>query len=298
MDISWDDARLFLAIAEAGSLSGAARALKLGQPTVTRRLALLEYTVGASLFRRGVSGAALTTAGERLLLPARKMAEWAGELHRAAERQDGPPRGLVRVAASPSLCFDFLAPFAGFLAEKHPGLRLELSSAVQYVDLARGDADLALRPLAPSNPDLVLVHSVVTDAAVFVSRALKARLPKNPALKDLPWIAWSPQFDSVPPNPQLAAAIPDFTPALTADHYLVMMAAAEAGVGAVLLNKGLHRFKRDTQLVPLEVDLGKWAKQPLHLVCAKSALDIPRVRRVADLLVKELTPWPRRSARS
>ncbi|MGV3625986.1 MAG: LysR family transcriptional regulator [Archangium sp.] len=288
MDISWDDAKLFLAIAETGSLSAAARALKLGQPTVTRRLALLEYTVGAALFRRGVQGASLTAAGERLVLPAKKMAEWAGELHRAAEKQDGTPKGLVRITASPSLCFDFLAPFAGFLATKHPGLRLEVSSAVQYVDLVRGDAELALRPVAPTNSDLVLVHSITTEAAVFVSRALKERLPKKPDLKSIPWVAWSPAYDSVPPNPQLHAAIPDFVPAFTADHYLVQLAAAEAGVGAILLARSFHRFKRETSLVPLDVDLGKWTKQPLHLVCAKSALDIPRVRKVAELLVKEL----------
>ena len=288
MDISWDDAKLFLAIAETGSLSAAARQLKLGQPTVTRRLALLEYTVGAALFRRSVEGASLTSAGERLVTPAKKMAEWAGELHRAAEKQDGTPKGLVRITASPSLCFDFLAPFAGFLTTKHPGLRLEVSSAVQYVDLVRGDADLALRPVAPSNPDLVLVHTVVTEAAVFVSRALKARLPRKIDLQTLPWVAWSPPFDSVPPNPQLRAVIPDFVPAFTADHYLVQLAAAEAGVGAIMLARSFHRFRRDTSLVPLDVDLGKWTKQPLHLVCAKSALDIPRVRKVAELLVKEL----------
>ena len=152
MDISWDDAKLFLAIAETGSLSGAARRLKLGQPTVTRRLAMLEYTVGAALFRRSVEGAALTSAGERLLGPAKKMAEWAGELHRAAEAHDGAPRGLVRVTSSPFICFDFLAPFAGFLAQKHPGLRLEVLSSVQYLDLARGEADLALRATRALEP--------------------------------------------------------------------------------------------------------------------------------------------------
>ncbi len=295
MDISWDDAKLFLAIAEAGSLSGAARQLKLGQPTVTRRLALLEYTVGAALFRRSVEGATLTSAGERLLLPTKKMAEWAGELNRAAESRDGTPRGLVRITASPSLCFEFLAPFAGALAQKHPALHLELLSGVQYLDLVRGEAELALRPVAPSNSDLVLVHSVTHTAAVFVSRSLKARLPRKVTLQSLPWVAWSPQFDAVPPNPQLRAAIPDFAPVFTADHYLVQLAAAEAGVGAMILGSNLHRFKRETSLVPLDVDLGPWAKQTLHLVCAKSALDIPRVRRVADLLISELST--RRSSR-
>ena len=288
MDISWDDAKLFLAIAETGSLSGAARQLKLGQPTVTRRLAMLEYTVGAGLFRRSVEGAALTAAGERLLGPARKMAEWAGELHRAAEAHDGAPRGLVRVTASPFICFDFLAPFAGFLAEKNPGLRLEVLSSVQYLDLARGEADLAMRAREPSNPDLQLVHSLEIDSAVFVSKALKAKLPRKPTLQTLPWIAWCPPFDSIPPNPQLQALIPNFTPAFTADHFLVQLAAAEAGLGAMVLGRVSHRFSRESTLVPLELDLGAHARQTLHLVCAKSALDIPRVRRVAELLVDEL----------
>lgn len=294
MDISWDDAKLFLAIAETGSLSGAARRLKLGQPTVTRRLALLEYTVGAALFRRSVEGAALTSAGERLLAPAKKMAEWAGELHRAAEAQDGAPRGLVRITSSPFICFDFLAPFAGFVAQQHPGLRLEVLSSVQYLDLARGEADLALRAKAPSNPDLQVVHRMEVESAVFVSKALKARLPRRVTLQALPWIAWCPPFDSIPPNPQLEAMIPHFVPAFTADHFLVQMAAAEAGVGAMVLGRVSHRFSRESPLVPLELDLGDHARQELHLVCAKSALDIPRVRRVAELIVDELKRTKRR----
>jgi len=294
MDISWDDAKLFLAIAETGSLSGAARRLQLGQPTVTRRLAMLEYTVGAGLFRRSVEGAALTSAGERLLGPAKKMAEWAGELHRAAEAHDGAPRGLVRITSSPFICFDFLAPFAGFLAQKHPGLRLEVLSSMQHLDLARGEADLALRVKAPSNPDLQLVHSMEVESAVFVSKALKAKLPKKPTLQTLPWIAWCPPFDSIPPNPQLEAMIPNFTPAFTADHFLVQLAAAEAGVGAMVLGRVSHRFTRDSPLVPLDLDLGPYGKQTLHLVCAKSALDIPRVRRVAELVVDELKRTQRR----
>lgn len=294
MDISWEDARLFLAIAESGSLSGAARALRLGQPTVTRRLSLLEYTVGAKLFRRGVSGAALTAEGERLLLPAKKMAEWAGELHRAAEARDGTVRGLVRVTSSPGVCFEFLAPFAGLLAEQHPGLRLELLSGMQYLDLGRGEADLALRPRPPTSPDLALVHTVELANAVVVSRSLKAKLPRRPTLAALPWIAWAPPYESIPPNPQLEALIPDFRPVFTADNYLVQIAACEAGVGAMVASRSWHRFSRASALVPLDLDLGPHASSRLHLVCAKSALDIPRVRRVAELLVDELSRFRRR----
>ncbi|MBN1208115.1 MAG: LysR family transcriptional regulator [Myxococcaceae bacterium] len=288
MDISWDDARLFLAIAETGSFSGAARQLRIGQPTVSRRLAALEYAVGATLFHRGVDGATLTVAGERLVPPARKMAEWAGELHRAAESADSSPRGLVRVTGSPFVSFDFLAPFAAFVAQKHPGLRLEVKSAIQYLDLGRGEADLALRGKPPTNADLKLVYTLEHHNAVFVAKSLKAKLPKRPTLQQLPWVAWAPPFDAVPPNPQLESVIPDFTPAFTADNYLVLLAAAEAGVGAMVLGHVAHRFSRARNLVPLDIDLGPWAKSQLHLVCAKSALDIPRVRKVSELLVAEL----------
>ncbi|MFO0595307.1 MAG: LysR family transcriptional regulator [Myxococcaceae bacterium] len=288
MDISWEDARLFLAVAEAGSLSGAARALRLGQPTVTRRLAALEYALGTALFRRSVEGAALTAAGERLVGPAKKMAEWAGELQRAAAANDSTPRGVVRVTASPLVAFDFLAPFAAFVAQKHPGLRLEVSSSVQYLDLGRGEADVALRGKAPSNPDLKVVESLQLESSVFVSKELKARLPKRPKLSDIPFVAWCPPYDAVPPNPQLEAAIPGFTPSFTADNFLVMLAAAEAGLGAMVLGRVKHRFSRESRLVPLDLDLGPYARQTSYLVCAKSALDVPRVRRVVELLQDEL----------
>jgi DNA-binding transcriptional LysR family regulator len=288
MDIPWEDVRIFLAVAEAGSVSGAARALRLGQPTVSRRLALLEHRLGAALFRRSVKGVALTADGERLLPAARKMAEWAGEIGRVAESPGQGPRGLVRVTATPHVSHDFLAPFAGWLAEREPGLRLEVLSSIEYLDLARGEADLALRTRPPAQRELVLVGAYTFQARVYVSPSLAGRLPRRPALADLPWIAWAPPFDAVPPNPQLRELVPGYTPAFTSDNFLVHVAAAEAGAGAVALVLPRHRLVRARALVPLPVDLGPHARAVLHLVCARSALDIPRVRRVADLLVAEL----------
>ncbi|MBZ4402120.1 LysR family transcriptional regulator [Myxococcus sp. AS-1-15] len=290
MDISWEDARLFLAIAETGSFSAAAKRLRVGQPTVSRRLAALEYAVGAKLFRRGVEGAALTAAGERLVMPARKMAEWAGELQRAAESSDSSPKGLVRVTASPFLSFDFLAPFASHVAGKHPGLRLEVQSTIQYADLGRGEADLALRTQCTRNADLTCLFTLEVHNAVLVSRALKEKLPRRPTLQQLPWVAWAPPYEAVPPNPQLESIIPNFSPAFTSDNYLVLLSAVEAGVGATVCGHVPHRFstRRERNLVELDIDLGPHAKSELHLICAKSALDIPRVRRVSELLVQEL----------
>jgi DNA-binding transcriptional LysR family regulator len=288
MDIPWDEVRLFLAVAEEGSVSGAARRLRLSQPTLSRRLAALEHALGASLFRRSVSGAALTSAGERLLGPARRMAEWAGEVGRAAERRDQRPQGLVRVTAPPIVAHDFLAPFAAWLSREHPGLRLEVLATVHHMDLARGEADLALRLRPPASADLKLVHTLETVHAVHVARSLARRLPRRPRLQDLPWVAWAPPFEDLPPNPQLAELAPGHVPAFTSDQILVQLAAAEAGAGAIVLPRLRHRFSRRSELVPLDLDLGPFARGALHLVSARSGLDVPRVRFVAGLVEAEL----------
>ncbi len=288
MDIPWDDVRLFLAVAETGSLSGAARKLRIGQPTVSRRLAAIEHSMGATLFRRSVEGAAVTAAGERLLVPARRMAEWAGEVGRAAERADRGPSGLVRVTATPFIAYDFLAPFASWVAQKYPLLRLEVLSAMEHLDLARGEADIAMRVRAPSQPELARVTTLDFRNAAFVAKALAARLPRRPRLHDVPWIAWAPPYDHLPPNPELQDLVPGFAPAFASDHFLVNLAAAEAGLGAIILARARHRFSRASSLVPLDLDLGPHNSGAIHLVCARSALDIPRIRVVVDLLAAEL----------
>lgn len=288
MDVSWDDVQLFLAVAETGSVTGAARRLGIGQPTVSRRLVALEYRLGAALFRRSVSGSLLTAAGERLLLPARRMAEWAAELERAADAGAVSPRGIVRVTAAHGVAADFVAPFAAWLAIKSPRLRLEVLSGVQSLDLGRGEADLALRIRGGEHPGLKTVQSLAFDSAVFVAKDLAARLPPTPSLADLPWIAWAAPYDQTPPNPLLQAAIPDFAPVFSSDNFLVNLAAAEAGVGAIVLPRLRHRFSRPTNLVALPLDLGPRARGTLQLVCAPSAYDIPRIRLVADLIAAEL----------
>ncbi len=123
---------------------------------------------------------------------------------------------------------------------------------------------------------------------MVVSRSYAAKLPKRPRLQDLDWIAWAPPFELVTPNPELAAIIPDFRPAFTSDNYLVQWRACEAGLGAMFAGRVRHRFSLPSSIVPLDIDLGPHQTSAIHLVCAKSALAVPRVRAVADLIVAEL----------
>ncbi|MBW2316234.1 MAG: LysR family transcriptional regulator [Deltaproteobacteria bacterium] len=288
MNLSWEDVRVFLAIAEAGSLSGAARQLGLGQPTVSRRLAQLEDDLGLPLFRRSVEGASLTAAGERWVEPARRMAEWAAEVERVAEGEDVGPRGVVRVTAPPGLAFHFMAPFAASLRETLPDIDLQVISQIRYVDLARREADLALR-IEPTGPrDLETLVSLELENVACAAPEYAAKLAPGYGVADVDWIGWAPPFDHLPPNPQLAALVPGFRPAFASDDFLVQWRAAEAGLGAMMLNPMPHRLAPPRTLVPLELDFGLHARSRLHLVAARSALRVPRVEAVASRLVEEL----------
>lgn len=288
MDASWDDVKLFLAVAEAGSIGKAAQRLGLAQPTVSRRVAELEASLGYALFRRSARGVALTARAARWLEPARRMAEWAVELGRAADDPKAGPRGVVRVTAAPGVAVDFLAPFAAWLRKKHPEIVLEVLSSIGVLDLSRGEADLALRPAVRAKDDLVRLATLETGVAFFATAEYAASLPRGYGFADVAFVGWCAPFDMLPPNPELAAIVPGFAPAFTSDSFLVQLAAAEAGLGAIALPRTRHRFSKPSVLVPLALDLGPHPQTRISLVAARGALQMPRVRLVAELLRKEL----------
>jgi DNA-binding transcriptional LysR family regulator len=287
MNIPWADIELFLAIAEAGSLSGAAKRMRITQPTVSRRIAEIERALGESLFVRSAEGATLTSFGERLVDPARRMAEWGAELDRTVERRETKPSGVVRITAPPGVASDFLAPFAHWLRTRVPQVQLEVLATTQYLDLSRRQADLALRFAAPAQRDVVTLAKLELEVAAFASSAYVKTLPRNYRIEDVAWIGWAPPFDDLSPNPELARLIPGFRPVFASDDYLVQLRAADAGVGAVFLGRVEHRFTGPAPLVELDLELPP-IRSTLYLASANSALVIPRVRAVADLLTSEL----------
>lgn len=290
MHMAWNDVELFLAVAETGSVSAAAKRLRTTQPTVSRRLSDLESTLGEPLFARTVAGTTPTSFGERMLPVARRMAEAAGEVDRVASGAEATPRGVVRVTAAPGVAYMFLAPIAAHLRTLLPDIRLEIVATTSYVDLARREADLAIRfqPMdRPAQRSLVSLATVTDRVTAFGAPALLASLPAKPQLADVPWIVWAPPFEELPPNPQLAKLVPGFQPVFAADDFTIQIRAAEAGVGAVLLGPLAHRFALPSPLVELPVSFGKMTTSE-HLVCARASLAIPRVKAVADALAKEM----------
>jgi len=290
MNLRWDDLKLFVAVHEQGSLSGAARVLKLGQPTLSRRIAELEQAVGEALFDRKSQGASLTAAGQKLLPAAQSMAEWANEAELSVKKQTYLPEGKVRIAAPPGIAYEVVAPLAAKIRRQHPQIQIEVLSAVEMLNLGRGEAELSLRNQKPSDADLLCVDEVSSVMRVYVSKAYAAQLTAQARVGDLDWICWAAPYDEQQINQELSALIPDFKPAFTSDDYVVQIAACKAGVGAMILPQVLHHYaglRELYELQELDIDLGPRAVGNLFLVCHKRHRYLPKVQLVIDLISRE-----------
>lgn len=153
--MQWDDLRLFVILADAGSLSAAARRLRLDHTTVARRVAGLEDALGLRLFDRLPRGWSLTAEGERLLDQARRVEEEAAAFARQAQGLGPGAEGIVRISAPPGLAATFLAPHVAGLRRTQPGIVIELVGAVQAASLSRREADIAIRLRAPSDAAII-----------------------------------------------------------------------------------------------------------------------------------------------
>jgi len=138
---------------------------------------------------------------------------------RTAERAETKPTGTVRITAPPGLAFDFIAPFAAWLKTKLPDVTLEVVATIQYLDLSRRDADIALRFAAPAQRDVVTLATLELENAAFASPAYAKTLPKRPKLSDVAWIAWAPPLDHLSPNPELTKLVPGFRPSFASGRF-------------------------------------------------------------------------------
>jgi DNA-binding transcriptional LysR family regulator len=282
MKLSWEDAQTFLAVVEQQSFSAAARVLGLGQPTISRRIQSLEQQLSLQLFVRGKHGAIPTESALQLLPAAAQMARWAAELDRAAMGMENAAAGTVTIAAPPGIAVELLAPFAGWLKHQAPLLRLNILSAVEHMDLTRGEADLAVRTRAPAEPELVTLHREASVVRVYASAAYSQRIRQPCHWADLDWVTWSGRYRHVAPRPMLERLIPGFEPAFGADDYLVQKAATVAGLGAMVMGIVPDQARLGLVQIDVGVDL---PDSEFFIVCAKSMQQVPRVVAVVGYLI-------------
>lgn len=153
--LNWSTLNDFLTVAECGTLSAAARRLGVSQPTLTRRMAALEDSLGVELFRRSPRGLRLTGTGEALLGPARQMEAGAQAVELVARGRDRGLSGLVRLTATEGLAVDWLPRELADFHRLHPSIDVEVIARNTALNLLRREADIAIRLGRPRQLELV-----------------------------------------------------------------------------------------------------------------------------------------------
>lgn len=162
----WNQTRAFLATVDAGSLSGAARALGVAQPTVGRQISALEDDLGLLLFERGGRSLALTRAGLDLVEHARAMEAAANRVALSASGQSQAVDGLVRITASDIFAAYLMPRALKKLEAVAPQIEIDVVASNEVRDLIRREADIAVRHVRPEQPDLI-ARKVRTSTARF-----------------------------------------------------------------------------------------------------------------------------------
>lgn len=184
-NLDWTYIRSFLAVADTGSLTAAARAIGQSQPTLGRHIKAIEAALGTELFTRVASGLQLTEAGSALLKPATEMAEAAAQLASLAAGQDADVAGTVRITASVVVSHYLLPEIVAELRQTEPEIEIELVPSDATQNLLYRDADIAIRMYPPTQLDLIARKIADYPMALYGARSLLQRLGQPDAYEDL-----------------------------------------------------------------------------------------------------------------
>ena len=181
----WDDLKYFLAMAEEGSLSAAARKLTVSQPTLSRRLTALEEDIGAEVFLRTRSGLELTSLGAELVQHARHMQDDVHSVERLITGHDSSLKGSVKISCIDIIGTEWLIKHIAPFHEQYPGITVEVTVANTTSDLLRGEADIALRMFRPAQNELIARKIATMNYGYYASRDYIERMGKPETFADL-----------------------------------------------------------------------------------------------------------------
>lgn len=245
----WDDLKPFLAVARYGSTTAAARALRVDQSTVQRRIAAFERRIGQPLVERHPSGYRLTAYGEELRPFAEAVEQQVERLQQRIRETARELNGVVRLTCpEPIVQRITRSPFLERLHATHPRLRVEFVISDRYVDLAKGEADVALR--SGDTVDLDLVGRKVADSlwAVYASRDYVARHGAPASLADAaghPWAGLDAAMGRHRLTQWLEQALPAARIAATSSSVLGLVQSVKAGVALGALPTALGDGEAD-----------------------------------------------------
>lgn len=273
---NWDDYRFFASLVQSGSVRASADHLGVNPSTVTRRLDGLESRLGRKLFVRGHAGLELTPDGEALRARLEPLSSRLSDLDAQLAGGDDGPAGTVRITLPDVMAVTLMPEFAVYTLQ-HPRVRLEFIPGYRQMDLARGEADVAIQVTDQPPEHLVGRRLGYSRLGVYGSRRYLATHDpvRDPAAAT--WIDSSVETERAPGFkdryfPQVALGV-------RCSSVLLQQAAVAADMGITLLPCALgdadERLARVGELEPLEA-------QPIWLLFHPDLRGVARIRSVSE----------------
>jgi DNA-binding transcriptional LysR family regulator len=284
----WNRARAFLVTAEEGSLSAAARALGMAQPTLGRQVNALEDELGVVLFERVGRGLTLTPSGLELLDHVRAMGNAANRISLSAAGQSQSIEGTICISASEIYAAFLLPPIIIKLRELEPGIDIEIVASHATSDLRRREADIAIRNFRPTEPDLIAKKIRDVPARLYATPNYIERIG-NPKL---PVDLEQADFISIDSAGALRNGLNAIGFNLTqrnfpimTENYLVMWELVKHGLGIGILDGNIGDAEPLVERVLPDLEPLMF---PIWLVAHRELNTSRRIRMVFDLLAAEL----------
>ena len=288
-DFDWDDLKHLLAVARHGSTLAAGRALGLDQSTVQRRLAELERRFGQALVQRQPSGYRLTDFGQALLPHAQRVEEAVALFKQQLVTAAAEVVGIIRLTCPEPIVYRITqSDLLQRLSERHPALQVHFVISDKYIDLAKGEADVALR--SGDTDDGELVGRKIGDSvwAVYASKSYIEREGSPQGVEDLGRHALV-GFDNTMAKHRIGAWLrkvaPDAVFAARANSVLGMVYSAKAGLGLTPLPIALGDAEPDlVQVIAPVAELTRiW-----RLLTTSELRQTPRIAAFFDFIVSEI----------
>ena len=280
--MNWDDLHVVLSLARTGALARAAKELDVDHTTVGRRVAAIEASLGVRLFVRSPRGYLLTAEAERLLPGIEQVEQAVHGVERSAQGNQSELSGVVRITSGESFGVGYLAPRLADFGQLHPGLTLELVTGGTVLDLARREADIAVRLFRSTHEHLAVRKVGELGHALYASTAYLARKPLRRAseLKNHRLLVPTPG-PKVVESEWVKKLSHGATPAFVSTMTLALVAAAKQGAGIAVLPRYLGDPEPSLTRIPMPDE----PQEPVWVTVHRDLRRAPRVRVMLDFLI-------------
>jgi DNA-binding transcriptional LysR family regulator len=280
--VNWDDLRYFVALARAGSLSAAARNLKAEHTTVARRVAALEASLRAKLFERAAKGYRLTAQGEEFAALAYRIEGEVLGIERRADASDASVAGVVRVSAPPAIASYYLTEKLALLRQAYPGIIVELMGDRLAANLARREADIAMRLFQPEQGAMVARRVGAFAHGLYGAKPYLAATSDG----DRQYLGYDDSLEHVPQQQWVLSLAGPRALVFRSNELACLHQAIVAGVGLGALPRFIGDSDERLQRVPMINEAE--ATREIWLLVHPDLRGSPRVRVVLEHLAAQV----------